>query len=200
MKKHPEGEFIMLEILKNTLEESPIVKKGNYNYVVHPITDGVPEIKPELLREVVDEIKNHLLKDYDKIVAVEAMGLPLGSILSVELNKPLVIIRKKSYGLPGEVSVEQQTGYSKSKLFINGLGPEDKIIIVDDVLSTGGTLKALLTVLNDMGVNVVDVIVVIEKGDNKDQVERETGMEIKTLIKLDVINSKIVVSDVISED
>jgi adenine phosphoribosyltransferase len=197
---HTEGEFVMLEILKNTLEESPIVKKGDYDYVVHPITDGVPEVKSELLREVVNEIKNHLLKDYDKIVAVEAMGLPLGAILSVELDKPLVIIRKKSYGLPGEVSVEQKTGYSKSKLFINGLDPEDKIIIVDDVLSTGGTLKALISVLNDMGVNIVDVIVVIEKGDNKDQVERETGMEIKTLIKLDVIDGKIVVSDVISED
>ena len=190
----------MLEILKNTLEESPIVKKGDYDYVVHPITDGVPEIKPELLREVVNEIKNHILKDYDKIVAVEAMGLPIGAILSIELNKPLVIIRKKSYGLPGEISVEQKTGYSKSKLFINGLEPEDKIIIVDDVLSTGGTLKALLTVLIDMGVNVVDVIVVIEKGNNKDQVEKETGMEIKTLVKLDVMDGKIVVSDVISED
>ncbi len=183
----------MLDLLKSSLEESPIVKRGEYNYFVHPITDGVPEIKPELLDEVIDEIKNHLVRDYDKIVAIEAMGLPIGAVLAVEVKKPLVIIRKKSYGLNGEVSVEQITGYSKSQLFINGLEPHDKVIVVDDVISTGGTLKAVLNSLIEMGVDIVHVIVVIEKGDSKIQVEQETGVEIKTLVKVDVIQDSIMI-------
>jgi adenine phosphoribosyltransferase len=186
----------MKEILKSSLEESPVVKMGDYNYFVHPITDGVPEISPELLREVVDEIRNHIVDDFDKIVTIEAMGLPVGAILAVELNKPLVIIRKKQYGLDGEVSVEQVTGYSKAKLFINGLKEDDKIVIVDDVISTGGTLKAVINVLMDMGIEIIDVISVIEKGEGKKFVEEETGIEIKTLIKADVVEGRVVTTEV----
>lgn len=184
-----------MEYLRSSLEKSPVVKKGDYNYFIHPITDGVPEIKPELIIEVVGEIRNLLLNEFDKIVAIEAMGLPIGAALAVDVKKPLVIIRKKGHGLPGEVVVEQTTGYSKSKLYINGLEQYDRVIIVDDVISTGGTLISILNALNDMGVEVVDVIVVIEKGENKTKVERETGVEIKTLVKVDVINGKVVVFD-----
>ncbi len=187
----------MQEILKSTLEEAPVVKMGDYNYFVHPITDGVPEITPELLREVVGEIRNYLTKDFDKIVTIEAMGIPIGAILSVELNKPLVIIRKKGYGLDGEVSVEQVTGYSKAKLFINGLEADDRIIIVDDVISTGGTLRAVLQVLEEIGVEIVDVVIVIEKGEGKQNIEDETGIKIKTLIKADVIDGQVVTSDIL---
>ncbi|WP_455392067.1 hypoxanthine/guanine phosphoribosyltransferase [[Eubacterium] cellulosolvens] len=182
-----------MEHLRTSLEESPIVKKGEYNYFIHPITDGVPEVEPDLLREVVSEIRNLLTKEFDKLVAIEAMGLPIGAALAVDVKKPLVIIRKKSYGLEGEVAVEQVTGYSKAKLFINGLEPHDKVVIVDDVISTGGTLKAVLTALNDMGVDVVDAIVVIEKGENKAGVERETGIEIKALVKVDIVDEKVVI-------
>lgn len=186
----------MLDILKTSLEESPVVKKGEYNYVVHPITDGVPDIKPDLLKEVVGEIKNHLVKDYDKLVTIEAMGLPVSATLAVDVNKPLVIIRKKSYGLAGEVSVNQVTGYSKSHLFINGLEQNDKIVLVDDVISTGGTLKPVIDALNEIGVEIVDIIIVIEKGEGKSQVEQETGQEIKTLVKVDVVDDKVIVTDV----
>jgi adenine phosphoribosyltransferase len=57
----------------------------------------------------------------DKIVTMEAMGIPLATALSLKLKIPFVIIRKRTYGLPGEIDVEQITGYSKSKLYINGL-------------------------------------------------------------------------------
>jgi len=42
----------MLERLKKSLLEAPIFKRGSYNYFIHPITDGVPEVRPELIREV----------------------------------------------------------------------------------------------------------------------------------------------------
>ena len=51
-----------LEILKKSLQEAPIVKKGGYLYVVHPITDGVPEVSSALLKEVTGEIKKHVEK------------------------------------------------------------------------------------------------------------------------------------------
>ena len=101
-----------LEQFKKSLEKAPVIKKGDYSYIVHPITDGIPEIQPEMLREVTSEMKKHIEKcgSIDKIVTIEAMGIPLATALSLDMNIPFTIIRKRKYGLPGEVCVEQKTG------------------------------------------------------------------------------------------
>lgn len=184
-----------LDYLKKSLYEAPIVKKGDYNYVIHPITDGVPYITPELLKEVSNEMKKHIKKvgKFDRIVTMEAMGIPIASALSLDLGIPFTIIRKREYGLPGEVSVEQVTGYSKSKMYINGLKKGDTIIIVDDVLSTGGTLKAVLYVLRQMGVIVKGVFIAIYKGKCKDELIKEFNTPITTIINIDVVNVKVVI-------
>ena len=184
-----------LEHLKKSLYEAPIVKKGNYDYVIHPITDGVPCINPELLKDVSDEMKKHIKKygKFDRIVTMEAMGIPLASALSLDLGIPFTIIRKREYGLPGEVSVEQVTGYSKSKLYINGLQKGDTIVIVDDVLSTGGTLRAVLSVFKKMNVNVKGVLIAINKGSHINEIRKEFNIPITSIIDIDVVNGKVVI-------
>jgi adenine phosphoribosyltransferase len=184
-----------LEHLKKSLYEAPIVKKGDYNYVVHPITDGVPFIAPELLKEVADEMKKLIQKcgRFDRIVTMEAMGIPLATALSLDLKIPFTIIRKREYGLPGEVSVEQVTGYSKSKMYINGLKRGDTVILVDDVLSTGGTLKAVLQVLKEMGVKIKGVFIAIYKGTCKEEIAKMFRIPIATIIDIDVVGGKVVI-------
>lgn len=107
----------MLERLKKSLLEAPVFKRGSYNYFIHPITDGVPEVRPELIREITVHMARIADLEVDKIVTVEAMGIPIGIGLSIICDIPLVIIRKRKYGLPGEIEVSQVTGYSKSQLF-----------------------------------------------------------------------------------
>jgi len=156
----------MLNLLEKSLIESPIVKKGEYNYFVHPITDGVPCIEPALIREVACAMVQVMnLSDVDYIVTAEAMGIPIGIALSLMTDIPLSIVRKRQYGLDGEVSVSQTTGYSKNQLFINGIKTGDRIVIVDDVISTGGTIRALLSALHSIGAIVQDVCFAVSKGD-----------------------------------
>ena len=183
------------ELLKKSLKEAPIVKKGDYDYVIHPITDGVPYIKPDLLEEVAGEMKKLIERcgKIDRIVTMEAMGIPLASALSLKMYIPFTIIRKREYGLPGEVSVQQVTGYSNSKLYINGLKKGDKIVIVDDVLSTGGTLKAVLTVLKTIGVIVKGIFIAIDKGNVAEKIKAEYDVTIDTLVNIDVIDGEVVI-------
>lgn len=180
--------------LEKSLKEAPVIKKGDYNYVVHPLTDGIPYITPELLTEVTNNMIPMIQKQgkLDRIVTMEAMGIPLATALSLKMNIPFTIIRKRSYGLPGEISVEQQTGYSKSKLYINGLKSGDRIILVDDVLSTGGTLKAVLTVLQKMKVEVKAVYIAVYKGSCKEVISTQYHIPIITLAPIDVIEGKTV--------
>ncbi len=184
-----------LKHLEKSLYEAPIVKKGEYDYVIHPITDGVPYITPELLKEVTDEMRKHIRKcgKFDRIVTMEAMGIPLASALSLDLGIPFTIIRKRQYGLPGEVSVEQVTGYSKSKMYVNGLKKGDTVILVDDVLSTGGTLKAVLYVLKEIGVIVKGVFIAVYKGTCKEELAKIYGIPITTIVDIDVVEGKVLI-------
>jgi adenine phosphoribosyltransferase len=181
--------------LKKSLLEAPIVKKGTYSYVIHPLTDGIPEIQPALLREVTSAM-NVIIEqwgDIDKIVTMEAMGIPLATALSLTLDIPFTIIRKRCYGLPRETSVEQVTGYSKSQLHINGLHKGDTIVIVDDVLSTGGTLRAVLSALRSIGVVIKGIIIAIDKGGAAENIQRETKIPLVTLCTIDVIDDKVTI-------
>jgi len=180
----------MLERLKKSLLEAPVFKRGSYNYFIHPITDGVPEVRPELIREVVGNIVRIADLEVDKIVTVEAMGIPIGIALSLICDIPLVIIRKRKYGLPGEIEVSQVTGYSKSQLFLNGINKGDKVIVVDDVISTGGTLLATLQSLQVAGAIVKDIVVVVKRGEGQDKLSA-LGFNVKTMVEVDVDEKQV---------
>jgi len=155
----------LLKRLKESLENASIVKRGDYNYFVHPITDGVPPLNPDLLREVTCALIRVLdLDGVDYIVTVEAMGIHLGTALSLATDIPLVIMRKRPYGLPGEIAVHQRTGYSKGELYLNSIRPGDRVVVVDDVCSTGDTMTCLHEALRQAGAEIVDTCVVIRRG------------------------------------
>ena len=179
-------------LLRESLRDAPVVRFGEYQYFVHPLSDGVPAIDPRLLTEVAQEIARVADLDVDKIVTAEAMGIPLATALSLAAGIPFVIIRKRRYGLPGEVVVDQRTGYSKGALHINGLSPGDRVLIVDDVISTGGTLNPVLDALKGMGVVVKDVVIIFEKGDGKAAVEKRHGIRVKTLQRIDVRDGRVI--------
>ncbi|ELZ18277.1 adenine phosphoribosyltransferase [Natrinema thermotolerans DSM 11552] len=149
--------------LLESLDDAPIIDKDGYEYLVHPISNGVPQLDPALLREVVVEVMRTADLDVDKIVAPEAMGIHLATALSLQADVPLVVIRKRAYGLDGEVSLHQETGYSESEMYINDVEAGDRVLIVDDMLSTGGTLAAICTALDDIGADIVDIVVVLRK-------------------------------------
>ena len=180
-----------LELLKASVAESAVVQRGDYEYMVHPLTDGIPKVDPRMLSEVADAMAGMCNMDCDTILTVEALGIPLATALSLRTGKPYSIVRKRMYGLPGEVNLSQVTGYSKSSLFINGLNAGDKVVIIDDVVSTGGTLWALVEALKKMQVKIVDIITVFEKTDKKPEIERKLGIPIKTLVKVEALNGKV---------
>jgi adenine phosphoribosyltransferase len=175
----------MLDRLVLTLETCPMVQRGDYNYFIHPITDGVPVVDPALLREVCSGMVKMLdLNNIDKIVVVEAMGIPIGSVLSTMTDIPMTIMRKREYKLPGEIAVHQATGYSKGELYLNGIGKGDRVVIIDDVVSTGGTMRALLQALEIAGADVVDICIAIQRGDP------DIGRPYKSLVRI-MVDEKV---------
>lgn len=180
----------MLTRLKESLENAPIVKRGDYNYFIHPITDGIPRLEPALLREVTAALIRVLdLEGVDAIVTAEAMGIHIGTALSLATDLPLIVMRKRRYGLLGEIAVHQTTGYSKGELYLNGIRPGDRVVVVDDVCSTGGTMACLQEALAQAGAELVDTCVVIGRGDPA------VACPYKTLVAVDVAPDGVRVVD-----
>ena len=188
-----------MDKLRRSLLEAPIIEKGEYQYFVHPISDGVPTLEPGLLREIAIRVcRKADLTNIDKIVAPEAMGIHISTTLSLMTDIPLVVIRKRGYGLEGEVSLSQQTGYSEGELFINDVHEGDRVIVLDDVLSTGGTMRAVLEALDGIGADIVDVVAVIKKaGENELD---DTDFAYKSLINVKVEDGKVVITDEAGDD
>lgn len=185
-----------LRKLRKSLLESLIIRRGEYNYVVHPSLDGIPRMESEVLQEIIDEfIRIGDFESCDLIVTIESIGIQYAAPLSLRTGKPFNIVRKRKYGLPGEISLKQTTGYSESDLYINGISRGDRVIIVDDVVSTGGTLKAIIECLRSIGAEIVDIITVVEKGDGREQLEKSLGVEIKTLLRIEALETGVKIID-----
>ncbi len=184
-----------MEKLENSLLEAPVVEKDGYHYFVHPISDGIPALEPGLLREIVIGILRKAdLRDVDKIVTPAAMGIHISTAVSLMTDIPLVVIRKRQYGLAGEVALSKATGYEESEMYINDVAAGDRVLLLDDVLSTGGTLEAITDALDQTGADVVDIVAVIKKVGGENAVE-DSHHEVKTLVNVDVEDGQVVIVD-----
>jgi len=186
-----------LQRLKDSLLAAPIIWKGDYPYFIHPLTDGVPRLDPSVLAAVVELIEAAVdWQSIDLVLGIEAMGLPLTSPLSMRNNKPQVVVRKRSYGLEGEVAIDQSTGYSKGSMYLNDIAKDERILIVDDVLSTGGTLDAIIGGLETIGAKIASIVVVVEKGPGLQQLqEKYPHIEISSIVRLNMDGDKVVLLD-----
>ena len=182
-----------LSVLQESLRDSPIIWKGDYPYFIHPISDGIPRMDADVLRATRDLIVEMVdWSKVDLVVSVEAMGLPLLAAVGDATGKPTVVIRKRQYGMEGEVQVDVATGYSQSTTYINDIKPGERILIVDDVISTGGTLEPILATLEEMGVILQDIVIAIEKGEGRERLAKERpDWPIRTLARIDIIDGRV---------
>ena len=185
----------MNEKLKKSVLESPVIDKDGYPYLVHPITDGIPHVEPEMLNEIIDWMLDVGDFGCDIILAPESMGIPLAVPISLRLNIPYTVARKRKYDLPEEIEIPHKTGYSDSMLYVNGVKKGDRIVIVDDVLSTGGTMSSLIDTLTSKGIEIVDVLVVLNKGFRGEEMKKTFGIDVKTMIRIDFTDGVPVITD-----
>jgi adenine phosphoribosyltransferase len=183
-----------VELLKDSVVKAPVVWKEGYPYFVHPLSDGVPRQTAELLSAARDLISEGVDWDsVDIILGIEAMGIPLAAALCLSSGKPLVIGRKRQYGLPGEVSIDQSTGYSKGEIFLNDIEKGARVLIVDDVVSTGGTLHPVLKAVEESGAVVQDCWIVFEKGEGMNNIRSSGDWPLNSLVRIEMQGDKIVV-------
>ena len=108
----------------------------------------------DAFRDCIDQMSKILSKvNYDKIAGIESRGFIFASPLSYNLSKPYVLLRKKNK-LPAErYSVDFELEYGKATLEIHkdSIKPKEKVLIIDDLVATGGTAEAAAKLVEKSG-------------------------------------------------
>ena len=116
------------------------------------------QLRNKLVQDCIQAIKGY---EYDYIGAVESRGYMVGSMLAHELNKGLLLLRSKPNRLPGETSLVKHTlEYGDAQMEVqNGSG---RVLIIDDVIATGGTIGGAIEVLNKGGYDPIGALFLVE--------------------------------------
>lgn len=110
---------------------------------------------------MLDKIKDI---DFDVIVGLEARGFIFGMPLAYLLGKSFVLVRKKGK-LPCETiseSYDLEYGKAEIEMHIDSIKPGQKVILVDDLIATGGTIEAAIKLVEKLGGEVVDNLFLVE--------------------------------------
>ncbi len=170
----------MDELKKHIRDVEDFPKKG---ILFRDITTLLKDSK--VLKETIELMAQDFRdKGITKVIGIESRGFIFGIPLALELNAGFVPVRKKGK-LPAEVlSYEYELEYGTDTLEIHkdALSSEDKVLIADDLLATGGTAKAAVKLATDLGAKVESCIFLIELLDLKGR-EKIADTNIKALIK-----------------
>lgn len=102
--------------------------------------------------------------EFDVIAGTESRGFIFGAPLAYNLHKPFALIRKQGK-LPREVvsrEYELEYGTATIEMHRDAIRPGQKVVLIDDLIATGGTMKAATELIEELGGEVVDILFLIE--------------------------------------
>lgn len=117
------------------------------------------------LHLAIDEMQDAVKDlDYDVIAGAESRGFIFGAPIAYNQHKPFVLIRKKGKLPYKTVSVDYALEYGTATLEAHedSIKPGQKVLIVDDLMATGGTAKAMIQLVEKLGGEVAGVLVLME--------------------------------------
>ena len=146
------------DIKKHIKDVKDFPKKGIIFKDISPILQNI-----DLMKHITKEFAK-VSKDADIIIGPDARGFLFGVPLAMEINKPFIMVRKKGK-LPGEIisfDYELEYGTSTLEILKYSIKKDQKVIIIDDLLATGGTVEAIQNLVISLGAKVIKKLFVIE--------------------------------------
>ena len=141
------------------------------------------------LRTTIQEISNRYNNaEIDKVVGIESRGFIIGAPVAYQLHKGFVPIRKQNK-LPAETigrDYQLEYGSDRIEIHVDAIQPGERILLIDDLIATGGTAEAAVGLIQDMGGVVVECCFVIDLPDVGGRLRLESlGCKVFTLCEFE---------------
>lgn len=175
----------MKEIVK-AFHNQIITKLNGHSYVINPVTDHTPETTYSLIKDIVEELtKLTNFSRANKIVGEEDRGGYIAGFMALKHKKSLAMVKWNPIGLNGPIGVDFRNAYTEGKMYLYGVKEGDKVILVEDMIDTGGTIIGMINLLRKAKVKIIDVVCIGEKEEYHgiEKIKEETGILVKCVIK-----------------
>jgi orotate phosphoribosyltransferase len=130
------------------------------------------ETEPTLLRELGKHMAALVPKETQRLAAPELGAVLLGGAVSMETGLPLLLVRK------------EPKGYGTSKQIEGRFESGDRVTVIEDVVTTGGDSLRSAQVLRDAGVEVIHLVVVLDRGEGGEDNIRGAGVKYSPLFRI----------------
>lgn len=172
-----------MENLRKLIREVPDFPKPGINF--YDITTLLKD--PTGLRRTIDALAGEIDGEkIDTVIGVESRGFIFATPLAYQLNAGFVPVRKPKK-LPAEcvsVSYDLEYGQDTLEMHKDAVGEGHRVLIVDDLLATGGTAKAVVDLVEGLGGKVVGLLFVVELNFLHGR-DKFNGYDVRSLIKYD---------------
>lgn len=175
-----------MQMLKDRIRKDGVVKEGNVLKVDRFLNH---QMDVELFAEIGKELKKRFTgSEVNKILTIEASGIGIACVVAQEFGCPVVFAKKnKTKNIAGEVYSSQVESFTHGRVYDiivskEFLGPEDKVLLIDDFLANGKALEGLIDLVRASGAELVGAAVAIEKGFQRGgDVIRSMGVHLESL-------------------
>jgi len=164
------------KMLKDMLEDCGAIKYGEFTLTSGKKSNYYVDIKlastqPKILREIASQMAENV--EGDRIAGMELGAVPIASAVSLETDLPFLMVRKKKkgHGTAGRIEGKFERG--------------DKVTVVEDVTTTGGSSVETVEVLRDAGAEVEKVLVVVDRKEGAEKRLKDVDVELIPLITAD---------------
>ena len=179
-----------MNFLEERILKDGIVKEGNVLKVDSFLNH---QMDVRLFDQIGEEFKRRFADEkINKILTIEASGIGIACIVARHFDVPVIFAKKsKSINIEGDVyvaEVESFTHKCKNQVIVSKkfLIPEDKVLIIDDLLANGCALQGLISIMKSAGAEVSGIGIAIEKGFQPGgQVIRNLGFHLESLAIVD---------------
>ena len=184
-----------MQLLKDRILKDGTIKPGNILKVDSFLNH---QMDINLLNEIGKEFKSRFSQaPVNKILTIEASGIGIACIAAQYFNVPVVFAKKtQSVNLDGEMYTTKVESFTHGRVYDiivskEFLGPDDKVLLIDDFLANGKALEGLIDLVNESGAELVGAGIVIEKGFQRGgDAIRSKGVRLESLAIVESMDEK----------
>lgn len=166
------------ELIAKVLCDANVVKFGDFKLASERISPIYIDLRvlpsfPETFRVVIDRLARLVKKlNIDTIAGAETAGIPLAAAIALKTGIPMVYVRKrpKDYGTGSQIEGVLNKG--------------DRAVLIDDLITDGGSKIVFINGIKRHGGIIGDVIVILDRGQGGEELLEKNGLKLHSLIKL----------------